>query len=212
MRAVLDTSECLAALKPFPALTLSLSTRHFTGALFSPQLDDDEAETSRLGGALSKMVPIVSLDRAGLPFWNPSLDVLHFRASGCSKVTATSSLGCDGTALSSEQKYDALSLEHSGERKPAFAFPVSLTTFGTRCLLLGSVNLSGGTFGAREPNSSIVGEQRLIRSCIYAAALASCPSLPTEAGMSEIIDCFWAVSRLGERKQYVLSTSLTMRR
>ena len=46
VRAVLDTSECLAALKSFPALTLSLSARRFTGALFSPRLDDDEAETS----------------------------------------------------------------------------------------------------------------------------------------------------------------------
>ena len=166
VRAVLDTSECLTALKSFPALTLSLSARHFTDAPFSPQLDDDEAETSRLGGILSKTVLMVSMDRAGLPFWNPSLDVLRFKASGCNEVAATSSLCCNGTAFSCEQKNDVLSLEHSGERKPAFAFPVSLTTFRTHHLLLDSVNLSGGTFGARELNSSIVGEQCLIRSCM----------------------------------------------
>ena len=158
MRAVLDTSECLAALMSFPALTLSLSGRHFTDAPFSLRLDDDEAETSRLSSILSKTVSMVSMDRVGLPFWNPSLDVLHFKASGCNEVAATSSLGCNGTALSCEQKNDVLSLEHSGERKPAFAFPVSLTTFKTHHLLLDSVNLSGGTFGARDPNSSIVGE------------------------------------------------------
>jgi hypothetical protein len=137
VRAALDTSECLAALRSFPALTLTPSARHFTDALFSPRLDDDEAEMSRLGGTLSfsatdlgeldcsvdRLLPSMSsMDCAELHSRNPSLGVLRFGASGCNNVAATSLLGCNGTALSCERQDDAISIEHSGERKPAFFF------------------------------------------------------------------------------------------
>jgi len=73
-----------------------------------------------------------------------------------------------------------------------------------------SNGLLGGSLELQQGNPLNATEQCLMHSWIYAAALASWPSPSMEDGMTEVIDCFWAVSRLGEHIPYTPEVLLTM--